>query len=196
MDRSPNGIGCAMVRKRTECKTPVRTLCAAAPWAAAARGTGRPTVRPRTAAVLELRRHGRIGAAGIFLRVENGVRTCRPGCRRRCGSCPADSWAGGEPVLHHHQGIERVAGRAERNPIDRHDTVRTDARIGRAKEDLHRLAVDLVVARIIHRGRSVRRRERHTAPGRCGNRLSCSTIRQQMEEVRAEACRRPADSSR
>ena len=45
------------------------------------------------------------------------------------------------------------------------DAVRTDGRLRRAKEHGHPPAVDVVVARIKHRGRSGRRRKWHTAHG-------------------------------
>ena len=57
--------------------------------------------------------------------------------------------------------------------------------IRRAKEDCHRLAVDVVVARIVHRGRSVRRRKRHTAQG-AAIEVALLEIRQQVEKVGAK----------
>src|SRR5262245_45820875 len=67
--------------------------------------------------------------------------------------------------LRRNQRIAQVAQRAERIPVDRHGTVRTDARVGRAKEDSHRLAVDVVVAGIKHRGRSDQRRKWNRTQG-------------------------------
>ena len=111
---------------------------------------GRRAVRPRRAAVPERRRHGRVGAAGIFLGMQNRVRSAvrdvgEAGLALRTGLVgPPD-----------HQGIRSRNRTRRTNPIDRHDAARTDARVRRAKEDRHRLAVDGVVARVIHR-RSVR----------------------------------------
>ena len=52
-----------------------------------------------------------------------------------------------------HQPVGCVRGCAERLAVDQHGSTRTDARVRRAKEDRHRLAVDAVVARVVHRGR-------------------------------------------
>ena len=81
--------------------------------------------------------------------------------------------------------LGRVTGSAERNPIDRHFAARTDAGVRRAKEDRYGAAVDGVVARVMHRPRSVRRRERHGAEGSAVE-VVLLEVRQQVEKVSAE----------
>ena len=105
-----------------------------------------PAVRPRTAAVPELRRHVLLVQRAYFS-AWRMVFDVPSGMSAGMRVLPCGPLGGMVDTLRHHHGIGRVTRRAERKPIDRHDTVRTDAGIRRAKEDFHRLAVDVVVAR-------------------------------------------------
>ena len=161
-------------------QTPARTRCGLESWAEESRGTlgphrmPRQCRRPRTASASSCWCSGHISPR------KEWCLKGRPRWRRR-RSGPG---AGHGPVRKHH-GIRRVGRRAERNAVDRHDAVWPDTRVGRAKEDLHRLAMDVVIAGIICQGWPVRGRVRHRLQS-VAEKVALLEMGQQMEEARAE----------